>query len=115
MANTLVRGKLTPEELQAARDYKFYVPGRPYLWVLSYGWCMVGFYVEHTTPLRIRVEHGNYYRNAHKSHAELAREGPKPETEWRYVGRDEISFHHVIHVFEYMADVPRDMIKQEGQ
>lgn len=104
------REKLTDEEM-AQEQAPLYEPGRPYLWVLTHGWCMVGFYVRHETPLRIRVAHASYYATAGVPHSQLAREGPGPGIKWRYLGRGEITVPHVIHATDYHAEVHRGAVR----
>ncbi len=104
------RDRMGADEL-AEESGPLYETGRPYLWVLSYGWCIVGFYVRHETPLRIRVAHASYYASAGKPHAQMAREGAGPDIKWRYAGREEISAPHVLHVMEYHAEVHRGAVR----
>jgi hypothetical protein len=103
------RDRLKPEELLAFKQ-PLYEPGLPYIWTLTFGWACVGFYVRHETPLRIRVAHANYFKNAQKSYADLARTGGATNTEWRYLGNYEITVPHIIGTGEYLAEVPRGPI-----
>ena len=102
---------LTSSELESIQQRPFYVPGHPYLWVLSYGWAVVGFYVRHETPLTIRVAHTNHFRNANRDYGTLIREGADDKCEWRYEGDDLISFQHIIKVSTFGGEVPRGPIR----
>lgn len=99
--------RLSSEDLQRIRESgPFYIPGKPYMWVMGFGWCIVGFYVCHENPLTIRVAHANHFRNAGVDYGVMANEGPAESCEWRYEGNDLLSFHSVIRVIEYHGEVP---------
>lgn len=99
------------EEAELLAAPSLYQPGKPLQWVMSYGWVLVGFYVRHESPLKVRVAHANYYIRAGKTHADLAREGAGDETKWCYLGNTEISVPHVLFTDEYFGEVPRGPIR----
>jgi hypothetical protein len=78
---------------------------------MSYGWCIVGFYIEHISPLIIRVAHANHFHQAHKDYGALMRDGGSPNTEWRYEGNNELTIPHIIRAGEYGGKVPRGPVK----
>lgn len=110
MSSKVERETLSRKELEEAIHRPFYEPGKPYLWVLGFGWGIVGFYVRHETPLKIRVCHASYFHQAHKSWADLARTGGASNTEWRYLGDELVTDIHVIHVAPYHGEVHRGTV-----
>lgn len=99
------RKELLPQEKAALAGKPFYVEGKPYRWILSFGWVVVGFYVCHETPLTIRVAHCSFIRQAHKDWGAFAVEGAAPNTEWRYEGNTLLTVPHILRVSEYMGEV----------
>lgn len=84
-----------------------YVPGQPYLWVMGFGWSVIGFYVKHETPIRIKVAHTNFFRNAGVDYGKIAA-GEIPDTcEWRYIGVTCINDSAVQRADEFWGKVPR--------
>lgn len=107
---------LTEKELDQFQDAgPFYVPGKPYMWVMSFGWCIIGFYIGHETPLTIRVAHANHFQNAGVDYGVLAQEGPDPTKtcQWRYEGNSLLSFHSILRADDYGGSVPRGRITTE--
>lgn len=100
---------LSTEEMEECKP--LYIPGKPLMWVMSFGWAIVGYYVRHETPLRIRVAHANFFRNANKDYGRLAREGADSNCEWRYEGNEELSFQHIIRTVEFLGEVPNGPIR----
>lgn len=88
-----------------------YKPGHSYCWVMGFGWCIVGFYIEHLSPLTIRVAHANHFRNANKDYGKLMQEGAGKECEWRYEGNEELTVPAIQRVGEYLGEVPRGNIR----
>jgi hypothetical protein len=101
---------LTPDEISEHKS-PYYVPGRPYVWVMGFGWCIVGYYVRHENPLTIVVAHANHFRNAKVDYGQLIREGPAADCEWRYEGTDLLPFHAIQRVAPYGGEVPRGRIR----
>lgn len=103
--------KLLPAgDLDAVRGVPIYEPGRPYLWVLTYGWAIVGYYADRPEPLIIRVAHANHFRSAGRDYGRLAREGGDSSTQWRYEGTTLIYLPQIHHVDHYMGEVPHGRI-----
>jgi len=89
----------------------FYRPGQAYLWILTHGWCCVGYYLGHLDPITIRVGHSNYYRSAGgQTHAQLARSGGNDQTAWEYTGDEVITVPHVIRCTPYSGEVPHGRV-----
>jgi hypothetical protein len=101
---------LTPDELKVY-DKPFWVPGKPVMLVQSFGWCVVGFYVRHETPLQIRLAHINHFRNAGVDYGVIAREGPGADCEWRYEGDGTVNVNHVLRNLNYGGEVPTSRIR----
>ncbi len=108
--NEKVRQRLAPQELLAFASRKHYIEGEAYLWIQTFGWACVGFYICHDTPLRIRVAHANHFRAAGVDYGRFAQEGPPPTCEWRYEGNACVREPHVIRCLEYFGEVPRGRI-----
>src|SRR5581483_458658 len=100
------RDELTEEQVEKFNK-TIYEKGKPYLWVKGFGWGIVGFYIDHLSPLFIRVAHCNHFRNAGKDYGRLAIEGAGDECEWRYEGNAEINVMAIQRVVEYHGKVPR--------
>lgn len=98
--------RMTDKEI-AAESGPLYDPGRAYQWVLAYGWVLVGYYVRHETPMRIRVAHASYYRVDRQTHAKLCTEGAAPNVAWHYLGSREITAPHILHAGPYCGEVHR--------
>ena len=99
--------RLTEAELEAVRREPIYEPGRAYLWVLTYGWAIVGYFADRPEPLVIRVAHGNHFRAAGRDYGRLSQEGGDASTQWRYEGTVLIYMPQVHHVDRYAGEVPR--------
>lgn len=107
MAKNKTAKVMSEDELEALTDAgPFYIPGRPYMWVMGFGWCIVGFYVCHESPLTIRVAHANHFRNAGVDYGEMAQKGPGANCEWRYEGNSLLHFHAIQRADEYNGEVP---------
>jgi len=104
--------KLRASELEAAKSQPVYEPGKAYLFVLTFGWAVVGYYVDRPDPLTIRVMHCNHFRNAGKDYGRLIAEGGGRECEWRYEGLARLSVPHVIRVADYHGEVPSGPIRR---
>lgn len=102
--------RMTDAEL-AEEATPLLVPGRPYLFVMGFGWSIVAFYVRHETPLTIRVAHANHFRNAHKDYGLLITEGAGDDCEWRYEGRAHLSVTAIQRITTYAGEVPRARIR----
>jgi hypothetical protein len=103
------RDELTEAEV-ASRRGPYYEPGRPYRWILSFGWVVTGFYITHQDPLTIRVAHANYTRNAGTDWGAFAVEGAPETCDWKYEGEDLLYIPHIQRVSEYHGEVPRGRI-----
>ena len=104
------RDLLDPAELELESRTPLLIPGHPYLWVLTHGWAVVGFFVKWETPLRIRLAHASHFHDAGKNYERIAQEGIDKKEAWRYEGAEEINFAHEIRVCRYMGQVPRGPI-----
>jgi len=62
------------------------VSGNAYLWVVTFRWAIVGYYIKHIAPHRILVAHPSFFTTAGRDYASLAREGAGPDCQWRYYG-----------------------------
>lgn len=102
---------LSEAELNAIRAQPIYEPGRAYLWVLTYGWAIVGYFVDRPEPLVMRVAHGNHFRSAGKDYGRLSQEGDTGETQWRYEGTTLIYVPQIHHVDHYHGIVPHERIE----
>lgn len=102
--------KLDDDELETLKRKPSYEEGRPYLWTMSFGWAVVGFYVRHESALKIMVAHTNHFRNAGVDYGRMAQEGPSASCEWRYEGFDQLSVPHIVKVQEYFGEVPRGRV-----
>ena len=102
--------RLSAEELQAY-EAPFWQPGKPVMLVMSFGWCVVGFYVRHETPLQIRLAHVNHFRNAGVDYGVMATEGPGSNCEWRYEGSGVVNINHVLRSLDYGGEVPTSRIR----
>jgi hypothetical protein len=111
MSKPRKRDVLNQDELATLDDMKFYVPGRAYLWVMGFGWAIVGYYVKHENPLVIRAAHASHFRNAGKDYGLLIQEGGSSQTEWRYEGNELLHFHAIQRVTEYYGEVHRGNIR----
>lgn len=103
--------RLAPEEL-ANQQQPYYEFGKPYTWVMGFGWCIIGFYVRHENPLLIRVAHANHFKNAKVDYGRIMTEGPPTGCEWRYEGSVLLLLHAIQRVGEYHGEVPRGPIHQ---
>lgn len=107
--DTLVaKVRLSKEEITAIHELPMMEPGAPYLFVLTYGWAVVGYYIDRPEPLFMRICHANHFRNAGKDYGRLAREGGGSECEWRYEGIANVMVPHIIRIIPYMGDVPHE-------
>jgi hypothetical protein len=85
--------------------------GRPFLWLMDFGWAKIGFYVKHLAPNRILVAHCNHFRSAGKDYGRLAMEGAESNCEWRYEGvLVEINTAHILQTSPYNGTVNRSPI-----
>lgn len=100
-----------PEEQCQLCDESIYERGKSFLWVMSHGWGIIGFYIRHENPLHIRVAHANFFRDAHVDYGTLANEGGVISTEWRYIGNSLITVPHIIRADEYWEKVPLKRIE----
>jgi hypothetical protein len=86
-------------------------PGAPYLWIMTFGWAKIGFYVKHVAPNRILIAHCNHFRNAGKDYGKIIQEGLSTESnavEWRYEGElVEITTTHILETAPYNGKVNR--------
>ena len=98
---------LSNDEIMKEKSEPFYVPGRPYLFVMGFGWAVVGFYICHESPMKIRVAHANHFRNANKDYGKLVTEGAGKDCEWRYEGRSLLNETAIQRVDTYAGEVPR--------
>jgi hypothetical protein len=98
---------LSSEELAIQLELKDYIPGHPYVWVMDFGWCYIGYYIRHSNPLVIRVAHKSHFRNAKRDYGKLITEGSDPDCEWRYQGHGIISVPHIISCDPYFGSVHR--------
>ena len=99
--------KLDFAEIEAIRSQPILIAGEPYLFVMTYGWAIVGFFVDRPEPLIIRVAHANHFRNAQKDYGRLAMEGGEDNCEWRYEGTSKLAFAQIHHIDDYYGKVPR--------
>lgn len=101
---------LSPTEIQAYKDVQtVLVEGDPYLWIVTFGWAKIGYYVKHISPTRILIAHCNHFRNGGKHYGLLATEGAGENCEWRYEGElIELSTNHIIQTNPYNGRVNRD-------
>ena len=89
------------------------VPGQPYLFIMTFGWAKVGYYVKHTAPNRILVAHCSHFANAGKDYGALMTEGAGRECEWRYEGElVELATTHIIEQGLYHGKIHRGIIVQ---
>lgn len=109
MSKQKVTKYLTREELENVPT--FWEPGKPVMLVLTFGWCIVGFYVRHETPLQIRVKHANHFRNAGVDYGVMSQKGPASTCEWRYEGDETINVNHIIRSIEYGGDIPTSRVR----
>lgn len=108
MPKVIINDRMDEKEVEAWSKNEFYQPGVPYLWVLTHGWCCIGYFIGSISPFEIRVAHSNYYRSAgDQTHAQLARKGDNEKTEWEYTGDEVILLPHIIRVTPYSGRVPR--------
>ncbi len=104
------RDILMQEEVIHCSEKVLYQAGLPYLFVMSYGWAIVAFYVRHENPLRIRVAHANFFRQANTDYGTLT-EGAPDNCEWMYIGNSVLTEPHILRADEYFGKVPRGRIK----
>ena len=83
----------------------FYVPDKAYLFVMTFGWAIVGRYVRHESPLHIVVKDASHFKNAGVDYGVLANKGPGPSCEWRYEGNALLNVSHIIRAVEYKGKV----------
>lgn len=100
---------LTEDEIKQF-DNTLLVPGRPYLWVLGFGWGIVGYYIKNEGPFNIRLAHGSHFRNAGVDYGVLVNKGPALGCEWRYEGNMTLGISHIIRTVEYYGKVNRGNI-----
>ena len=100
----MVRDELTKEQIEQFKG-TILKSGKPYLWVLGFGWGIIGFYIEHINPIKLRIAHANHFRNAGKDYGRLATEGAGDDCEWRYEGNVELIETNVQRVIEYLGKV----------
>jgi hypothetical protein len=82
--------------------------GKPYVFVMTFGWAEVAFYLRTIAPHRMLLAHGSFFVNAGKDYGRLAREGADSSCQWRYEGPIvEINPLHVLKTLPYMGTVHR--------
>ena len=87
------------------------VPGHPYLFIMTFGWAKVGYYIKHTAPNRILVAHCSHFANAGKDYGRLMTEGVGANCEWRYEGEMvELATAHIIEQGLYHGKIHRGRI-----
>lgn len=78
------------------------VAGRPYVFVMTFGWAEVAFFVRTIAPHRMLLANGSFFVNAGKDYGRLAREGGDESCQWRYEGDVvEINPLHVLKTLPY--------------
>lgn len=83
-------------------------PGYPYVFVMTFGWAEVAFYLRTIAPHRMLLAHGSFFVNAGKDYGRLAREGADSTCQWRYEGPIvEINPLHVLKTLIYNGKVHR--------
>jgi hypothetical protein len=110
MAKTtgLYSDKITDDQMQELSRRFPFTEGRPYLFVCSFGWGRVGFYAGMETPLMMKIQHCNHFRNATVNYGQMATQGAPAGCEWRYEGGQVIvPVYHILAVMPYAGEVPR--------
>jgi hypothetical protein len=108
-AATKMLKTLPQEAIEGIEPY--WKPGKPVMLVMSFGWCIIGFYVRHETPLQLRMMHANHFRNAGVDYGQIAQSGPSPDCEWRYEGNQVVNWNHVLRVVDYGGEIPTSRIR----
>ena len=84
------------------------VEGEPYLFLMTFGWAYVAYYVQHIAPNRILVAHCSHFRDAGCDYGQLVTRGATANCEWRYEGLlAEINTLHVMKITPYPGKVHR--------
>jgi hypothetical protein len=82
--------------------------GYPFVFVMTFGWAEVAFYLRTIAPHRMLLAHGSFFVNAGKDYGRLAREGADASCQWRYEGPIvEINPLHVLKTLPYAGVVHR--------
>jgi hypothetical protein len=99
--------ELTTDELGAIGKDSILIPGRPYLFVMGFGWAIVAYFVCRLDPFTIKVAHANHFRNAGVDYGKFIHGGASATTEWRYEGTTELSVGAIQRKTLYHGKVPR--------
>lgn len=91
-------------------DEPFLIPGERYLFLLTEGWCAVGYYIKYETGLLIRIAHSNYFENAGKSYANFVIEGANKDCQWKYEGNALICITQIIKILKYNGEIPHEQV-----
>lgn len=102
------RDRMPSDELaRLSRVETILRPGDPYLWIMTFGWAKVGFYIKHIRPNCILVAHCSHFGSAGKDYGRLAMEGTEANC-WRYEGElVEINTAHILETMAYNGTVHR--------
>jgi hypothetical protein len=99
--------RLAESELAAIEKMPPLTRGMSYMFVMTYGWAIVCYYVDRPEPLMVRVAHANHFHNSHSDYGKMSQDGAVPECEWRYEGTSVLMYTQIHHFDEYHGEVPR--------
>lgn len=97
--------KLTTEEIDGFKSQKHFIYGKPYLIVQSFGWALVGFYVDRPHPLFVRFTHCSHFRNA-GDYGTLTQTGASEGCDWRYEGTCLFNLNATLRFDDYGGALP---------